>query len=113
MSPPNPWTNEIPSFASRRDQSVRAERIALGDQSLLAAVRDPVGREEMLRHVGVERGAQDPEAHLDQERQRPQDDRADRGGQSVVERAPCGLEAKEGRADDGEDDRGAEPGPGR
>ena len=87
MSPAKPCTNDGPELRNPGDQSVRAERVALGDQSFLAAVRDPVRREEMLRHVGVERGAQDPEAHLDQERQRAQDDRADRGGHSVADRA--------------------------
>ena len=111
--PAKPVHERDPELRKPRDQSMRAERIALGDQPLLSPVRDPVGREEMLRHVGIERGAQDPEAHLDQERKRPKDDRADRGWQSVVARASRRLEAKEGGADDREDRRCAEPGPGR
>ena len=54
----------------RDDHRVRAERVAWSSQALAAAVREPVGGEQVLRHVRVEPGAEDPEAALDDERER-------------------------------------------
>ena len=57
---------------------MRAERIAVGDQPLAAAGGEPVDGEQVLGHVGVEPGAEDPEAPLDDERQRGERDRGER-----------------------------------
>ncbi len=75
-------------LGDRDHQRVRAKRVALDDQALLAPARKPVGREQVLRHVRVERGAEDAETPLDRERQRGE------------QRLP-------------EQDRGADPEPGR
>ncbi len=59
-----------PELGQGGDDRVRTERIALGDQPLGAAGGETVDGEQVLRHVGVEPGAEDAEPSLDEERQR-------------------------------------------
>ncbi len=61
-------------------ERVRADRVALLDQRRRARDRlgDPRGGEQVLGHVDVEAGAEDPEVALDEERDRDGDER-DRG----------------------------------
>ena len=52
------------------DQGVGTERVALTEELPALAVSELVGGVEMLRHVRVEAGAEDPKAPLDEERER-------------------------------------------
>jgi hypothetical protein len=74
---------------------MRAERIALGDQALGSPAVDPVRREEVLRHVWIQRSAHDPEAHLDHEWQRSEQHRADCGRGDLIPSARRPLQSKE------------------
>jgi hypothetical protein len=63
-----------------------AERIPLDEQPRTLPVGKAIGGEEVLGHVRVEAGAENPEASLDDERQR-------RGN----ERGRCRRQARDGR----------------
>jgi hypothetical protein len=93
---------------------VRPERIAGLDQPLAAAARQPVGREQVLGHVGVEAGAEDPEPALDDERKRGRKDRHERNRARAKQPArqvvdPTDEERGRRRADDPEGDHGRGP----
>ena len=66
-----------PLFESDGDR-VRPERVALAQELRAGAVREPVGRQQVLGHVRVEAGAEDPEVAFDDERERSRRQRRQR-----------------------------------
>ena len=102
-----------PQLGKRGRQRVRAQRVPLVDQPLGTAVQEAIRREEMLRHIRIERGPEDPEAHLHDERDRAKDHGADDRRGETLDRFRGGLESKGGRADHGEHGNGADAGPRR
>ena len=64
------------------DQGMGTERVALTEEPAALAVSELVGGVEMLRHVRIEAGAEDPEAPLDEERKRCGEQRQPRHGQA-------------------------------
>ena len=103
VRPPKPWTMPMPRPSFRATTTaVRAEGIALVQQLRAVAFGEAVGREQVLRHVGVEAGAEDAEVAFDREGERGRQEGAERDGGSSTQRLSPALDppAKVDRRDD-------------
>jgi hypothetical protein len=73
------------------DDRVWPERVALVQQLAALAVSQPVRGQQVLGHIRVEAGAEDPEVALDRERQRGRQQRDQRNRPARAQRLPHAL----------------------
>ncbi len=102
------------SLVQSDDDRVRPERVALVQQLSALAVGEPVGSQQVLGHVRVEAGAEDPEVAFDRERQRGRQQRDQGDRPARPQRLPQALhpspEIDDGRHhEDRHDDRRDDP----
>ncbi len=84
------------------DDGMRAERVALVQQLRADAVGEAVGCQQVLRHVGVEAGAEDAEVAFDREGQGGREQRTGRHREPGSQRLSPALDPapQVGRRDD-------------